>query len=405
MLTPMRRTAPPTTTPLWAVLLLTGLVSLGAGAFWFGLSFIARHAYGFDPGRNLLFHALLGAVYVAGSLGSGPLSKRLTRSVSTRRLLAALLLGQALCAVVPVVWQHEVWLWFAAISVSWLSALMWPVIESYLGSGRQGGTMRRALGQFNLVWMTAMAIPMLGMGPLIEHHARTVLGAMALVHFLALAALPWFRPNPRGHASEEPSEEVPARYRYLLRSSRYLLPSSYVLLSVISPLLPYRMESLGIAVAWQTPTVATWMIVRVLVVAHMSRSSRWHGRWTHLVVAGASLGLGFFGVLLAAHPATMIAALACLGAGLAMTHFAGLYYALSVGQAEVEAGGTHEALMGLGYTIGPLIGWVGLALGGHVSVVGLTSAWMVGAAWRACRPYQEELRQPAPREGQPTPEP
>jgi hypothetical protein len=33
-----------------------------------------------------------------------------------------------------------------------------------------------------------------------------------------------------------------------------------------------------------------------------------------------------------------------------------LYYAMSVGGADVDAGGTHEALIGAGYTIGPGIG-------------------------------------------------
>ncbi len=383
-------TRPANNTPLGAVLWLTGLVSLGAGAYWFGLSFMARHGYGFDSERNLLFHALLGAIYVVGSLASGPLSKRLSRFGSTRGQLAWLIAGQSLFALLPLLGAAEVWLWIAAIAISGLSALMWPIIESYLGAGRQGTAMRRALGQFNLVWMSTMLVPMFVMAPWIEHHARAVWIGIALAWLLALGALPWFRVTPRPHHAEDPLEQAGPRYRYLLRAARYLLPSSYVLLSVISPLLPYRMETLGVAIAWQTPIVATWMVTRVWVVASMGRWPRWQGRWETLLLAAMSLVMGFFGVLLAQHLVTMVIALALLGAGLAITHYAGLYYALAVGQAEVEAGGTHEALMGLGYTFGPLIGWAGLSLGGHGLVVGLTSAWIAGAAWRAWRPYQEE---------------
>jgi hypothetical protein len=42
-----------------------------------------------------------------------------------------------------------------------------------------------------------------------------------------------------------------------------------------------------------------------------------------------------------------------------LTYYAALYYALAVGHAEVDAGGNFEALIGLGYCVGPLLGWPG----------------------------------------------
>ena len=39
-----------------------------------------------------------------------------------------------------------------------------------------------------------------------------------------------------------------------------------------------------------------------------------------------------------------------------VTYYAAIYYALALGRAEVEAGGTHEALIGGGYMVGPGIG-------------------------------------------------
>jgi hypothetical protein len=48
---------------------------------------------------------------------------------------------------------------------------------------------------------------------------------------------------------------------------------------------------------------------------------------------------------------------------MATIYSAALYYAMEVGQAEVEAGGKHEALIGLGYTGGPACGLLaGLAV-------------------------------------------
>lgn len=392
MLSLMRRTTPPTTTPLWAVLLLTGLGSLGTGLYWFGLSFIARYGYGFEQDRNLLFHSLLGGVYVVGSLASGPLTSKLAVRWSTRAQLAGILVGQAAVVALPILLDAEVWLWIAACVVSVLSALMWPVVESYLGSGRQGEAMRKALAGFNLVWMPATLVPMFLMAPFIENHAREALSFMILTNLLSLFVLPKFRPNPKPHGVDGHFEEAGERYRYLLRASRYLLPTSYVLVSVLSPLLPYRLEGLGVPVEWQTPLTSVWMAARVLVLIVMWRLAAWHGRWSTLALAATTMSLGFVAVVLSPHLTGMTVGLALLGTGLGITYYAALYYALAVGQAEVEAGGTHEALIGLGYTLGPLIGWAGLALSGPGMVVVLTGALVAGATQRALKPYREEAR-------------
>ena len=45
-------------------------------------------------------------------------------------------------------------------------------------------------------------------------------------------------------------------------------------------------------------------------------------------------------------------ALFCIGHGI--IYYAAIYYALRVGNAEVDAGGVHEALIGIGYVLGPL---------------------------------------------------
>jgi hypothetical protein len=53
-----------------------------------------------------------------------------------------------------------------------------------------------------------------------------------------------------------------------------------------------------------------------------------------------------------------------------VVYYAALYYAMSVGRAEVDAGGTHEALIGVGYTIGPLASLGGLRAGAALRAAG-----------------------------------
>jgi hypothetical protein len=85
----------------------------------------------------------------------------------------------------------------------------------------------------------------------------------------------------------------------------------------------------------------------------------------------------------------MLAGLVAFGAGHGILYFASLYYAMAVGGAEVDAGGTFEALIGAGYVVGPLAGLAaGDTHGGLVAAtaaaggLGLLPALMPYLAWR-----------------------
>jgi len=382
-------------TGLPAVLVVTLLGSLGTGVFWHGLSFIAKHTYGFSQPRNLTLYALMGAIYMAGAFNAGRATRALDRWLCPRGVLGCAFAGQAALCALPVIMRNEWALWVTAAAVSLLSSLMWPIIESYLTAGRHGATMRSAIGWFNVVWMPAMAAPMFMMAPLLERHGEWAIGGLAGAHVLALIALAGFSKWPSEHDPEAASEHVPAGYSPLLRSARVLLPLSYVLASGLAPILPYRFEQLGVDVSWETPSTATWMIARVLALVVMWRLAFWHGRWgTLLVGALATIG-GFTVVVLAPRLSIMLAGFACMGAGLGVIYYAALYYAMAVGQAEVEAGGTHEGLIGAGYTAGPLAGLAGTAIGGGVAIVGVMWTLTVVAGIAAIRPYTTWRRERA----------
>jgi hypothetical protein len=77
-----------------------------------------------------------------------------------------------------------------------------------------------------------------------------------------------------------------------------------------------------------------------------------------------------------------------------LTYYASLYYALAVGRAEVDAGGNFEALIGLGYLGGPLLGVAAsAAVPGHSAGATVGLCWLIMAvgaagalhAWRQAR--------------------
>jgi len=236
------------------------------------------------------------------------------------------------------------------------SSWVWPTVESYVVAGRHGKEMRRSIGWWNIVWMISVAAVMFAMAPLMENHASMALVGLGGMNVLAIGVLPWFASTPAHHEESMAMEVVPKEYPALLKGARVLLPLSYIICGVLSPLLPFILSGLEVNIFWQTPMAAVWMLSRVVVTGVMWHWATWHGKWSVHWIAALSMALGFVGILIAQDLAILIIGLAVFGGGMGMTYYAALYYAMSVGRAKVDAGGTHEALIGGGYMFGPLVG-------------------------------------------------
>jgi len=358
--------------PLGPVLIFTWLNSLGTGAVMNGVFFVTRRQYEFTEVQNLSLAFVMGAIYIVGALAVGPALRRLaarSSRVSTRLVLVALMIAMGLVCAVPVLIQ-QVWsVWFFGAVYATLTGGLWPIIESYVSGGRRGKDLRRAIGAFNLVWASAVAAAYWGMTPFLSDNPLGVIAALGLVHLvcipLAIAA-----PREPARHLEDVHEPHPANYYDLLVTFRWLLVLCFILLYVVTPILPTQLEGLDVGEAWATPLASIWMICRVLMFLLMQQWEGWHGRWrTPLWTGGALIG-GAAVIIVAPSIPVMIAGLTLFGVGAGGVYCGALYYAMEVGAAEVEAGGKHEAVIGAGYAIGPLIG---------LGAWGLVGAGLVGA--------------------------
>ena len=343
-------------TPLIATLAFTALASTGTSVVWSGLPFIAKIQYGFSEAANLALYLSIGLVYVLGALSSGWLTKKLQSRISSRGLLGCLLVIQSAACSLPLFSDGNWVIWVAGAVACMCSSWVWPTVESYVGAGRHGKEMRRSIGWWNIVWMISVAAVMFAMAPLMENHASMALVGLGGMNVLAIGVLPWFASTPAHHEESMAMEVVPKEYPALLKGARVLLPLSYIICGVLSPLLPFILSGLEVNIFWQTPMAAVWMLSRVVVTGVMWHWATWHGKWLVHWIAALSMALGFVGILIAQDLAILIIGLAVFGGGMGMTYYAALYYAMSVGRAKVDAGGTHEALIGGGYMFGPLVG-------------------------------------------------
>lgn len=372
-------------TPLWAVNALTFFASVSTGVIWNGVAFIAKHDYGYDRIETLTLYVVLGVVYVVGALSTGKALRLVQRWISPRSMLMLILLTQAITCTGPLFTEAGWMLWVVACANSLLPSWLWPIVESYLTAGRYGSELRKAIGWWNICWTSAVALSLIAMAPLVEENARMTLVWLGALNVIAMSGLLLFKRSPGGqHGETAAAAAVPLEYPYLLHAARMLLPLSYVLTSAMSPLLPYLFERLDLSVWWETPVAATWMTVRVLTMAFMWRLGFWHGRWGTLLLGAMAMTLGFGVVVMGISLPMMLAGLGLFGIGMGIIYYAALYYAMTVGHGAVDAGGKHEALIGVGYALGPATGFAGILATSQAKRMGLVlwdGAGVVGATW------------------------
>jgi hypothetical protein len=377
------------TTPLWAVYAFTVLNSFCTSVVSNGISFVAHEGFRFS---NLALYSLflvLGLTYIVGARLAGPMLRGLEArfpALHRRTILLVLMVLMGLLAAlpqlalvvsgktgVPPAWT----MWVLVVVYSPLSGVLWPVVEAFLSGGRSGKELRSAVGRWNVLWSLSGVACYWAMAPFLKNSPSLVLLGLTIVHFASAAALVAFPRNPgtHGEAGIDEDDAHPDRVLYikLLATFRLLLPMAYVVSSALSPYLPGALESLGVAGRWAPPLASAWLIARVVTFAVLERWHGWHGRWATAVVGATFLLVGFavcvltppfvpaeFGVGL--RTGIMLSGLALFGVGMATVYTAALYYAMAVGKAEVDAGGTHEALIGLGYAAGPSTGLVAMGL-------------------------------------------
>jgi MFS family permease len=381
--------------PIWACLVFTFINSAATGVTFSGIPFINREVFHYGLAQSSALGVMLGVTYIFGAMYTGPFVRWAERRwpwCTHRTVLAAMMLaGAALNALPTIVWfslppqlreTHTQWaLWVFVALYSVLCGGMWPIVESFMSGGR-GPSLPSVIGRFNVVWSTALVLSLClvpgvplavqwicsstgsSMSSIDAHVA--LFGVIALFHLGALLVLQRFEPNPGSH--DHTAHATPPSYAPLLRLHRALMPISYLVCYALTPYLPTMFTALAIREEWQPIFGSMWLAARPLTFYTLDRWQGWHGtRFT--AVAGSVCVLGGFAAcvgstLLGPLLGVPVAAVGLLafGAGMAMIYVAALYYAMEVGAAAVDEGGKHEALIGMGYTVGPLCGLGGAGL-------------------------------------------
>jgi hypothetical protein len=371
----------PAPTSLAAVLAFSFLNSLGTGVVTSGIFYVTKQGYSFSDRANFLLGIVLGVTYIVGALGAGPALRAIKRAtaLSDRTLLTLLMLLLAALCVVPWVTKSfatealpmgPIWpIWIMVGIYSALTGVLWPMVESFLTGGRSPAQQRSALGVWNVVWSSALVLAYCAISPFLSEHAPQIIAVLGAMHIFAAICLVWFPSNAPAHvhASNDEPHTVPiAREKSLLAVFRVLLPLSYVLSSALSPYLAGLLKRLDVGKDWHTVIASVWLFSRVFAFGLLHVWRAWYGTLAAPVVGVVLVLLGFAACTIASQASGTLAVsiivggLALFGMGMGTIYTGAISYAMRVGNAEVDAGGTHEALIGVGYLLGPACGLIAL---------------------------------------------
>jgi hypothetical protein len=135
--------------PLTPILTVAFLASISTAIGWNGVFFVTKTAYQYTERANLALGVALGLIYTASAFFASAIGRRVrTRGgkvvVSSRSMLAGVLVGIGALALLPPVVGSPWAFWVFALAYVVLVGQFWPAIEAYVCSGRRGRELNRA---------------------------------------------------------------------------------------------------------------------------------------------------------------------------------------------------------------------------------------------------------------------
>jgi MFS family permease len=352
-----------------AILLVTALV------------FYTNHRFGWGARENFSVAAFQGGLYMLGAL----LAKSISRRWGRERSLLGLYAGMTAFAVAVGACASMNWAFATALLAVMETGLVgasWPMLSSLVSGAGEASKLSQRLGRYNILWSVTGAIAVAASGSVIQHApAWAFFGIIAAGHLLAGVLILCCRqpegwrnadpPRPQAQVEDTSAPRQPIdgavmrRHRLALWLSRIALPSTYVIVYSIAPALP----SLH-AIQQLTPTIATligstWLIARAFAFGITGSTTFWHSKPGLMFVASITMLVAFVGTIvpgamtgIALEHALigMIIAQIVLGFSIGTIYSASLYFGMAVSEGSTAHSGYHEALIGLGQILGPLIG-------------------------------------------------
>lgn len=331
------------------------------------LFFHLRTEFGFGNRDNLYFAAANGFVYVFASWFAGRFAQR-------RGYFPALYLGFGLMALAlgSGAFLHTL---FGQIIVMlvWTigTCFSWPTLEALASDRESRSGLARMVGIYNVVWASGAAIAYFSGGALLEWlGARSLFWFPAILHGIQFILTLWLHGKSRTmeYAAAEPDPSVgadpgnvgPAAGKAFLRLAWLANPFAYIAMNTLIPLIPALALRMNLSTREAGFVASVWMFARLFAFVGLWFWTGWHYRFGWLIGAYAGMIASFSAILLVPNLAVIVVAQLIFGFAVGLIYYSSLYYSMAVGESKGEHGGFHEALIGVGLFVGPMLGAITL---------------------------------------------
>jgi MFS family permease len=358
------------------LLIITFLLSASTVLVGRGIYFYTEKCLHFDKIHNLLLALFSGLCYSASAV----VSHRLAGRFGEKKVLASNMLLQ-IPALFLLQSGNIPMLILGSGFIAVLYGNVWPVVESFIVSGDTPELALKSVGKFSISWSFSTPVALLFAGYLIDLNRWALFAAAGLL-VIASAALVWLLPARPGHLAidhpDRPEEKVLESYSHLLVSARWLMFCSYCLFWILAAVLPVTFSRLHVRVTNASQLFSIIDVMRTLVFVLFQVWAAWHGRKAPLWIVIAGIPAGFCLAMTGGNLWLIVAGEAIFGVASGICYYTSLYYAMVIKNASVEAGGTHEGVIGMGSAAGPMLAaagyWCGTAwnseLAGMIAGVG-----------------------------------
>jgi MFS family permease len=332
-----------------------------------------------------LYLVMTGAPYKALALGAGPLvlgflpvARALPYSLTTvwagsrtegterLRLTRGSLVVAAMAAAVMMAVPSIPWIYSLLGIVGLTLAFFWPAVQATLADVAQRGTVAGNLGWFNIAWSTGKAtgflvggflLAGLGFGALFATAALALVGVAVLV-----ATLPQRTQGSTSSVSnpaDADTARAPARTRRFRLAAWIGNSIAFGVGAVLNTHYPEWLEEIGHDEALFGSYLGFIFAAQTLTFAALTRFSGWRYRLSPLILSQVPLIIVLVVLPRLTHPALILATAPWVGLGLGMSYFDSIFYSLHAPVGRGRNAGVHEALLGVGTMILPVLGgWV-----------------------------------------------
>lgn len=275
-------------------------------------------------------------------------------------LVAAVSIGLRFCTN-----KYHLLILFPVLGIS--MALFWPAYEAWLAEREDEGKLLHRVMLFNLFWSIGITL-----GPAISGYLYQDINPFRPFYLacagglLTLCVIFMQKSDTTDIISEYihgqteilyPSKSLRQTYLNIGRCANF---ASWFALGVLRRLAPKLTKETGILPS----TFGNFMLalggVQTLTFLFLGTgfSTRWHYRIAPLLITQILAILSFIGIWKVQHTLFWLCAFSVIGISVAFSYFSSLYYGLHMHLDKGNKSGWHEAILGVGSLLGPLLGGI-----------------------------------------------